>query len=272
MGKKKHAGKGKGKRKLHKLSPEQKAKRKARFKKLVKVFAWMNPVGATIMAHKLIAEKVKARRAAKKASQQETAIVDDLVNSIGTLATNAESQQPAGGAQADYTMDDVSNNLSEQYDDSADEEYSGADGFGADGFMNADGDMTPAVKAAFDTAKKKANALTGTAKTEALATIAELESSITKQTAEAKKEVAAADKNDVTQVKAALKGVHMGKLAKSATSTTVEAVGKPDKAETVATGTLSASMDIPAWVYYTGGALLISALAYGAYTWYKNKE
>ena len=240
-------------------------------KKLLHVMLWLNPISATVMASKLIAEKIKAKRAAKKASAQETAIIDELQSKINVQAEQAQASPQAapdvvGTPTTGNSVEEISEQLSDTHDDSAMAEEIQAEG---DGFMNASGggDMKAAMKAAFDEAKKKANALTGNAKTEALATIAELEKSLDTEFLTAKSELKSADKTDVAQAQGALKTVKMGKVASTATTTTVAPVGKADKEEQLATGITPVS-GVPMWAYYTLGGVAVLGLGYYVYVNY----
>lgn len=298
--------KKKGHKKIKFFSKEAKAKRKARMKKLGKVFLWMNPITAPIMAQKLIQERIKARRAKKKASQAEVAIVDELQQKVDAEAAKAtqkseeqyQQQQTMIGAdpstyspvQDATSIDDVAEEVSENYDVDegesvgadgylSDDGYSNADGFlGDDAYLSAEGAISPMTQAAIDAAKKKANALTGQDKADALATIADIENSLKAQLTAAKAEVKKADTADIVQLKLAMKKTRMAKLAGGADTTPIEPVGKADAEEAkavvdtkVAAGMSVSVGGIPKWAYYVVGGIAVAAIGYYVYNSMKKK-
>lgn len=226
------------------LSAAQRAKRRARMRRLLGVLAWLDPISATIMAHKLIAEKVQKMIAAKKASKAHQSILQDLQGSIAASLT-----PPIGGA----TIDSLSASLS----DTGYAPHMSADGF-ADSLHDAGSDTPDAVKSAFTDAKAAANKLTGADKDSTLASIAELEKSVATQKAAAKTEIKTVDKADVNDAKAALVGVDMASVAHSATSAEVETVGSAeDEIE-------SLFAQIPTWAYITVAGVTVAGIIYWA--------
>ena len=135
-------------RKRHHKSAADRARRRARLKRLLHVLAWLDPIGAVIMASKLIAQKVKEKKAAKKLSKQEEAIIDQLNNSIQDVTSQQTPPASANGASVDAVADKIT-----------DEEPDGASNDTGGGSASASSGVgLPAIfKPAFDTANQQAS-------------------------------------------------------------------------------------------------------------------
>ena len=227
-------------RRRHHKSAADRARRRARLKRLLHVLAWLDPIGAIYMASKLIAEKVKEKKAAKKLSKQEESIIDQLNNSIQDI-TSQQNPPSANGASVDAVADKIT-----------DEEPDGASNDTGGGSASASSGVgLPAIfQPAFDTANKQANALSGQAKTDTLANILDIQNDVIGQQKQAQTELATSDKSEVAQAKDALKG-NEGSVGKSANASELKSKGKK-----------SALASIPTWGYAVVAAATVLGVLY----------
>ena len=265
----------------HKLTPEQKAKRKERFKKLTKVMLWLNPATQPIMIAGLIAKKAEERKkkmqaANQAANPQVESIIGKLNVDIAQAGANqgkivaantgklelspkGEAVSPIDGAANNPPLPKITNNpplpkitidqLAEQAAENPTADVNDPSGEGAlsdiGDALSAEGGVTVTVvnyDKAISEAKAKANSLTdANARKEAIAEIANIENSIRSQVDEAKTQASKADPMDVSQAKAELAKVNPASVVASVDSPKVEVVEKPDTSEKKAIETPPAS-------------------------------
>lgn len=279
MAKKKHR-----RRIIKKLTPEQKAKRKARLKKIGKAFLWLNPATQPIMLAKLVRDKVKAKRAKKKAAQEAVhpeaeQIIDNLQNVVAAEAAVATGQggmvgniiQSKGESVTGVNpIDQVLDNApsGESLDSAAETASEPMETISEDSgehleWAYAEGDIPTKISEAIAKAKQKANALKGSAKADALAQIAEIEKSVKEAYGTAKSVAKSADANDAAEISVAIKKSNPKAIAASVSGKEVapeSAEAKP-KDEKQALGEPTEG-GIPKWALYGGGALLLGTAAY----------
>ena len=289
---------------IHRLTPEQKARRKKRFKKAMTILLWLDPVSAPIMAAVLIAQKEKERKARKAAAKQAAnaqadAIMNQLQVDMSSQAqpNSADNASPATAGQVAMTIDDLSsqaahNPTADMYDPSGDSAVAAvtaantfAEGWKVDGLS---------YDQVFADAKAKANAIADpVAKKETLDAIADAQKAVTDQAVKAKVEVKNADPMDVSQAKAELAKTDIKAVAQSVDSPKVEKVEAPAADEKKAidvppaaqlapsatsvaasiTGADETKKGIPTWAYWAGGLTLGGAAAYGIwYSFFKKKN
>lgn len=277
-----------GARKIkRKLSPEQKAKRKARMKKIGKAFLWLDPSTQAIMIAKLIRDKVKAKRAKRKADKKASypeaeQIIDSLQNVVAAEAAIATGQsgkvnviiqskgesvtgvnpidQVLDSAPSGDTLDNVAEAASEPSEVVSEDTGEYLE------WAYAEGEIPSKISQAIAKAKAKARSLKSPAKEDALAQIADIEKELKQSYSTAKSVAKSADANDIAEVSAAIKKADTKAIAASVSSKEAapeKAEQKPkDEKEALGEPTQGG---VPKWVVYGGGALVFGGLLYAIF-------
>lgn len=276
---------------IKKLTPEQKAKRKARLKKIGKAFLWLNPATQSIMVAQLIRDKVKAKRAKKKAAQNPPhpnveSIIDSIQNVVAAEAAVATGQGGRAGdivkgvgetvsginpidqvldsAPSGDTLDSAAETASEPSETISEDSGEHLS------WAYAEGEIPSKTAEVIAKAKEKANLLPNQAeKAMALAEIADLEKSLKESYGTAKSVAKSADANDAVEISVAIKKANPKAIAASVSSKDIapeKAESKP-KDEKQALGEPTES-GVPKWAIVGGGALLVGGIAY----WYFGKK
>jgi hypothetical protein len=214
------------------LTPEQKAKRKERFKSILKTLVWLNPATQIHMAAKVIQDRISKRRSTrgKALSAGAEKIMDGIQKSMAmAVAKNAglsageakgkiiASDDPIGMASGlvaknggDVSIDSVSETLAENPTS-----VSGSDVSIEQIVSNADGGGADDMQLIFAKAKSQADKLSAFDKTQALAEIDAMQSDIKTNIDLAKTIVGGADKKDLAEAKAVLDNGKINAVASS---------------------------------------------------------
>lgn len=288
------------KRVKHTLTPEQKARRKARFLKALKIMLWLNPASAAVMAGMLIAEKEKERKARRtNAGQpnnsQVSAIVNQMQANVSSQAIAVPMQPTTDGSAPLMTIDDVAAQAAEYPTIDVNDPSGGSsvDAITAQNTFDTGGNNWGVQGLSYDQvfadAKNQANALSDpAAKKEALDAIADAQKTIQAQVIQAQTQAKAADPMDISQAQAELSKTDPKAIAKTVDTPKVEALPKPDATEkaaivvppaadlapsatsTAATIKTASGISVddkkeengfPKWGYYAiGGSLLVAGI------------
>ena len=234
------------------LTDEQKAKRKERFKSILKSLVWLNPSTKIHMAAKAIQDRVSKRRSTngKALSAGAEKIIDGIQKSIA-MAVAKNAGLKAGEAKGKIISSDdpitmasllVSQNGGDVTIDSVSEKLagnptsvSGEDVSMAEVISNADGGVDD-MSLIFAKAKSEANKLSAFDKAQAVTEIEAMQNDIKSNIDLAKTSVAGADKKDIAEANAVLDNGTINSVASSIGDGTPIPIVKADAAENSALG------------------------------------
>lgn len=281
---KKRESKKKARKIVKKLTPEQKAKRKQRLKKLGKVAMWLNPLTAPIMVAKTVRDRIKARRAKRKAAKQAAnpsvdKIIDTLQNVVAAEAATSigKPQMVAGIIKSagesvtgvnpiDQVLESAPSggNLESIADEASEpSEIISEDSGELFDWAYAEGGIPTRISEAIAAAKTAANKLKSPFNADALSQIKEIENAINESYSTAKSVARSADVNDLAEVSTAIKNSNPVAIAASISAKEVapEKTEAKPKEEKQALGEPT-SEGLPKWAIYGGGAVLVGGLLY----------
>lgn len=282
---KKHRKSKKQHRKMrHKLTAEQKAKRKARLKKIFKTMLWLNPATQAIMVAKHLREKIQQARAKRKLKKSTEDLLDGIQNvaslEVASSLDNPQAIQDAkqaiqngqgGDSLVGQLLQSVpqSNDTIETVTESAVEpsEAQMEDTGEEMAWAYAEGNVPSKITEAIALAKSKASKLEGSAKDEALSEIKALEASLNENYSTAKSVAKSANKGDIAEVSQAIKKSDALSVANSVTDAKVEKAEKKDNSEKKALGEVESSFfeEHKTKLYIGSGIVLASVGVYYAF-------